>query len=496
MNSLETYRRLLDEMAKYDSALAVLGWDLETHMPPKGVDTRSAVTGMLSRKRFEILVSDELGRCLAELRSAAGLSEAEEASVRRVGKRHDRGRAIPPALVEEKSAAESQARAAWQTAREASDFVAFRPHLEKMVGYARTFAELYGYEEHPYDALIEDYEPGMTCRKLTAIIDPLRAELVPFLRRLTQEGTPPDASIRGGTFDQDTQRRLSRRALEIILYDFEAGSLDDVAHPFTMTIGPGDVRVTNRYLESEILSGLFGALHEGGHALYNQGMPAELYALGLANGASNGIHESQALMIENQVGRSLAFWRFFQPVLAHYFPQFKRAKPEKIYAAANVARPSLIRVDADEVTYNLHIMLRFEIEAGLMDGSIQVADLPALWNDAMKRYLGIVPPNDAAGVLQDVHWSIGAFGYFPSYMLGSLYAAQLHATMRKQVPDLDASIARGDLRPLVGWLRENVHGVGGMYEPGDLVERVTGESLNPAHFMRYIGEKYGAVYGL
>jgi len=495
VNTIEAYRNHLGEMAKYVSALSVLGWDQETHMPPKGVLVRSEVRGLLSKKMFELLVSDELARYLAELRETEGLSAVEQASVRRVGKRHDRNRAIPPALVEERSIAQSQAQAAWVAARKASDFKAFQPHLEKMVGYARKFAEYYGYEEHPYDALIEDFEPGMTCRKLKEVIDPLRAELVPFLRRLMDDGTKPDASVLEGTFDTDVQRRLARRALEVILYDFEAGGLADVAHPFTTTIGPGDVRVTNRYLEKQLLSGLFGALHEGGHGLYNQGIPADLFTLGLSRGASNGIHESQSRMIENQIGRSLPFWKFFQPVLAEFFPQFRKAKPEALYAAANVVAPSYIRVEADEVTYNFHIMLRFEIEAGLIDGSIDVADLPKLWNDAMKRYLGIVPPNDAQGVLQDVHWSQGSFGYFPSYMLGNLYAAQLLATIRKQLPNLDATIEKGDLKPLLGWLRENVHRYGAMYEPQELIERITGKALDSAYFVRYVKDKFGAIYG-
>jgi carboxypeptidase Taq len=496
LNTLDAYRNHLGEMAKYGSAMSVLGWDQQTYMPPKGVAVRSGVRGLLSKKQFELLVCNELGEYLAELRNADGLSEVEQASVRRVGKRYDRNRAIPPAFVEERNIAQSQAQAAWVAARKASDFSAFRPHLEKMVGYARKFAEYYGYEEHPYDALIEDFEPGMTRRKLSEVIDPLRAELVPFLKKLLEEGKKPDASILEGTFDVDTQRRLARRALEIILYDFEAGGLADVAHPFTMTIGPGDVRVTNRYLEKQLLSGLFGALHEGGHALYNQGMPAELFGLGLSRGASNGIHESQSRMIENQIGRSLPFWTFFQPVLAEFFPSFATAKAKDLYVAANVVSPSLIRVEADEVTYNLHIMLRFEIEAGLIDGSIAVADLPRLWNDAMKRTLGVVPPNDALGVLQDVHWSQGMFGYFPSYMLGNLYAAQMLATIRRELPNLDSTIQKGDLKPLLNWLRENVHQYGGMYEPQDLMKRITGEELNPAYFVRYVKEKFGAIYGI
>ncbi|MDD5647071.1 MAG: carboxypeptidase M32 [Candidatus Bipolaricaulis sp.] len=496
MDTLTAYRNHIGDMGKLASALSLLGWDQQTHMPAKGVATRSQVTGKLSKMLFELLVSDELGRYLAELRKADGLSELERASIRRVGKNHDRNRAIPPELIEEQSIAQSQAQTAWIAARQANDFAAFRPHLQKMVGYARRFAEYYGYEEHPYDALLEDFEPGMTCRKLKAIIEPLRADLVPFLRRLQENGTPPDTSVLNGTFDAEAQRRLSRRVLELVRYDFDAGGLADVAHPFTTTIGPGDVRITNRYLETQLLSSVFSALHEGGHALYNQGMPEEVYALGLGGGASNGIHESQSRMIENQIGRSLPFWTFFQPVLGEFFPQFKTAKAKDLYAAANVVSPSLVRVEADEVTYNFHIMLRFEIEAGLLDGSIDVADLPRLWNDAMERYLGVVPPNDTQGVLQDVHWSMGYFGYFPSYMLGNLYAAQMFSTIREEVPTLDASIRTGDFEPLLAWLREKVHRHGAACEPQELTKRITGHELDGKHFVRYVTEKYGAIYRL
>jgi carboxypeptidase Taq len=496
LDTRTAYRNHLGEMAKLASALSLLGWDQQTHMPVKGAAARSQVTGKLDKMHFELLVSDELGGYLAELRKADGLSDIERASVRHIGKEYDRNRAIPADLIEEHSIARSQAQTAWVGARRASDFAAFRPYLKKMVDYARRFAEYYGYEDHPYDALLEDYEPGMTCWKLKAIIEPLRAELVPFLRRLMEKGTPPDTSLLQGTFDAEAQRRLCRRALELIRYDFDAGGLADVAHPFTTTVAPGDVRVTNRYIDTQLLSSLFGALHEGGHALYNQGMPEELFTLGLARGASNGVHESQSRMIENQIGRSLSFWVFFQPVLAEFFPSFAKAKAKDLYAAANVVSPSLIRVEADEVTYNFHIMLRFEIEAGLLDGSIDVADLPRLWNDAMKRYLGVVPPNDAQGVLQDVHWSMGYFGYFPSYMLGNLYAAQIYRTMRKDLPTLDKSIQSGDFQPLVGWLREKVHQHGAAYLPQELMQRVTGEELDPSYFVRYVTEKYGAIYKL
>jgi carboxypeptidase Taq len=496
VDSLTAYRNHLMEMAKLGSAISLLGWDQHTHMPKKGVAFRSQVAGKLNKMLFELSVSDELGELLKELEKRQDLSEAESGSVRRVGKTYRRRKAVPPEFVEEQTVARSQAQAAWAKARGDSDFAAFEPHLKKMVDFARRLADYYGYEEHPYDALLEDFEPGMTCAELRGIIEPLREELVPFLKRLTQDGTAPDACPLSGTFDIETQRRLARRALEVIGYDFDAGGLADVPHPFTTTIGPGDVRVTNRYSEELLGPGLFAALHEGGHALYNQGMGEELFALGIARGASNGIHESQSRMIENQLGRSRSFWVFFAPILAEYFPELADTEAEALYRAANVAGASLIRVEADEVTYNLHIMLRFELETGLIEGSMDVADLPRLWNETMERYLGIVPPNDALGVMQDVHWAMGAFGYFPSYMLGNLYAAQMLTTLREQIPNLDDQIAVGNLSPLLDWLRSNVHELGGICEPKELIERITGDTLDASHFVRYVSEKYSDIYDL
>lgn len=445
---------------------------------------------------FELSVAPELGEYLEALEGDRSLSIEEQASVRDLGKQYRRRKAIPSELIEEVAVARSQAQAAWAQAREKSDFSIFQPLLTKMVDYARRFADYFGYEEHPYDGLLEDYEPGLTVAKLKTINEPLREQLVPFMKRLATEGTAPDTTPIEGSFDIDTQRRMARRALEIVGYDFESGTLDDVPHPFTTTIGFNDVRVTNRYLENHLTSGLYGGLHEGGHALYNQGMPESLYHLLLNGGASNGIHESQSRMVENQLGRSLPFWKYFQPILAGFFPQFSDVTPEALYRAVNVVEPSFIRVEADEVSYNLHIMLRAELEAGLIAGEIQVADLPRRWNEAMEQYLGITPPNDALGVLQDVHWSMGYFGYFPSYMLGNLYASQMAVKIRQDLPDLDERIASGDILVLIDWMRMNVHQFGGIYQPDELMNKITGASLDSAHFVRYVQEKYSDIYGL
>ena len=496
MHTLNDYRNHLNEMNLLTSALALLSWDQETHMPSRGIAVRSEVTGRFAKRLFELSVAPELGQAIEDLTGDDTLSEAERASVRDVGKQYRRQKAIPPELIEDFAKTRSQSQAAWSEARKNSDFPVFEPFLAKMVDYARRFADYYGYEEHPYDALIDDYEPGMTVRQLQAIIEPLRERLVPFIARLTTEGTAPDASSIEGSFSLDGQRELSRRALQLIGYDFDAGAFDEVAHPFTTAIGFDDVRVTNRFLEHQVTSGLFGALHEGGHALYNQGMPKELYDLRLNGGSSNGIHESQSRMIENLLGRSRPFWAHFQPILASVFPAFDGVDPDALYRAVNEVTPSTIRVEADEVMYNLHIMLRTELETGLIAGEIDVASLPQRWNDAMERYLGVTPPNDAEGVLQDVHWSVGYFGYFPSYMLGNLYASQMMVKIRQDLTDLDARIASGDIAALVAWLRENVHQYGAVYRPDDLIQRLTGETLNAEHFVRYIETKFGEIYQL
>ena len=496
MDTLKAYRDHLLETGRLMSAVSLLGWDQQTHMPAKSVGFRSEVVGLLSKMIFERSTSDNLGRWIDELSPRDDLSFEEKASLRVVGKAYRRSKAIPASLIEEYSVAQTQAQTAWEEARRESDFERFLPHVVKMVDYARRFAEYYGYEDEPYDALLEEYEPGMTTARLRDIIAPLRNELVPFLKRLSTEGAAPDTSCLDGEFDLDAQRALTRRAVEIVGYDLSRGALDEVAHPFCTTISPDDVRVNNRYLLGRLESSLFGGLHEAGHAMYNQGMPEELYRLQLMGGASNGVHESQSRTIENQIGRSRPFWRFFQPVLAEFFPQFADVDPETLYRAVNVVEPSLIRVEADEVTYNLHIMLRFEIEVGLVNGTIDPTDLPRLWNEAMESYLGAVPSNDALGVLQDVHWSMGYIGYFPSYMLGNLYAAQLFETLRADRPSLDEEIAAGDFEGLLSWLRDKVHRFGAAYEPQDLLRRVTGSTLDSRYFVRYVVDKYSEIYRL
>lgn len=496
MSALAELENYVAEMAELGAAVAIAHWDARTYMPQKGVDTRARVVGKLSRLNFERLVSPKLTELLAAAeKELPGASEEERAMVRWTKRDHERARAIPPDFYQKFVELCTKAESVWEKAKAQSDFALFQPYLAEIVDMVREMACLIGYKEHPYDALLEEYEPGMTTRRVAEILGGLRENLVPFVRKVRERGTPPPP-VPQGKYKVASQKALCQEALRVIGYDFEAGRLDDSAHPFTIGLGPGDTRVTNRYNEREPFSALYGALHEGGHALYDQGIPPELYWLGLSGGASYGIHESQSRFWENQIGRSLAFWEFFKPKLSQRFRVFARFSPEEIFRMVNKVEPSLIRVEADEVTYNLHICLRFELEVELIEGKLRVEELPARWNAAMKEYLGVEPSDDAKGVLQDVHWSGGAFGYFPSYALGNLYAAQFVEAMQADLPDLWEGVRAGKIQPVLAWLREKIHRFGRMYAPEELCQRVTGEKLSPTPFLRYIEEKYAQVYRL
>jgi carboxypeptidase Taq len=494
MAALQDLKDHVQEMEEIQAAAALCGWDQRTHMPPKGAEGRAKVLGRLGRLAFERLVSDRMAALIAAAERELGESEVDRALVRVWKRDYTRNRAIPPDLVQRFVETTARAETAWEKAKAASDFAMFRPHLAEVLDLVREMARLIGYKDSPYDALLDEYEPGMTASSLRPLLGSLRKELVAFLTELSR-GKPP-REMPAGTFPLDAQRQFCREALEWIGYDFEGGRLDDSVHPFTVGVGVGDIRVTNRYQPSEPYSALFGALHEGGHALYGQGHDPALAWTGLAGGASFGVHESQSRFWENQIGRSLPFWRYAQPHLARHFPSVAQAKPEDIWRHVNRAQPSLIRVDADEVTYNLHICLRFELEVELIEGRLKVDELPARWNKAMQDYLGVTPPDDRRGVLQDVHWSGGMFGYFPSYTLGNLYAAQITETAEREIPRFWDKVQTGEFAPIREWLREKVHRHGRVYLPEDLVTRVTGSGLSAAPFLRYVRKKYGEVYKL
>ncbi len=498
-DALEQLRAHLAPIEDLKAAAAVLAWDQETFMPDGGAEARARQLSTLQSTAHERFVSEKTGTLLDRATEAVEDADPldDDASLVRVTRReYERDRCVPSSLVAELSEATSRAKQAWKKARTEDDFSIFAPHLETLVELSIEKAEAIGYEEEPYDALLEEFEPGLTTTEVADTFETLRDDLVPLVDAIA-DAPQLDDDLLHRSYPQEKQKQLGEQVLQDIGYDFDRGRQDVSPHPFTTSFSVDDVRITTRYDESFFPSAFFSMIHEGGHALYEQGIAPNLDRTPLANGASLGIHESQARLWENHVGRSRPFWR-------HYFPTLQDAFPDALgdtgldafYRAVNRVEPSLIRVEADEVTYNLHVMLRFELERGLIDGRVAVNDLPPLWNEAMDDYLGVVPDTDADGVLQDVHWSMGAFGYFPTYTLGTLTAAQLMGTLRKDLPDLDERLVEGDVRPLLDWLRTHVHRHGRKMTAPELLERGTGQELSAGPWLRYAHGKFGPLYDL
>jgi Zn-dependent carboxypeptidase len=491
---------------------SLLNWDQETYMPPKAIDERAEQIALVEGLAHERAVSPEIGELLGALGSTSAnpmgdpsLSEAERAYLRVLRRSYDRETKLPASLVSELARAVSLGQAAWIAARANNDFPAFAPHLERMVELKRQQADCLvpgvahadGSNVSRYDALLDLFEPGSSEASIAAVFANLRPELVKLLGKIASRPQVDDSCLHRPC-PAARQQAISEYLMGVMGYDLGRGRLDVVAHPFTTTLGSSDVRITTRYLEDFFVSSLFSTVHEAGHALYELGIAPgpEFERTRLADSASMAIHESQSRLWENIVGRSSAFWRPHYGKLAELagdalggvaFDSFVRA--------INKVEPSFIRTEADEVSYGLHVILRFELESDLIAGRLRVKDLPAAWNEKMRSLLGIVPPTDSQGCLQDVHWSGGLFGYFPSYALGNLYAAQFWDAMKAHVPDLEDRIARGDSAAVLEWLRKNVHSSGSTYLPCEIAERATGSALDPSHFVRYLNSKYQAVYG-
>lgn len=486
--------KLLDRVrfaARFQYVARLLAWDQQTKMPYGGADGRSEILAAAKTEGFKLFTSDEVGEILKEfVGKEEKLDLEKQALVQRIGAIYKRSKTIPPDLFRDFNEEKSRAYTIWVEARQKSDFTVFQPVLEKIIKYVRQFAELYGYKKDPYDALLPDYEPGLTTEDLRRTLNNLRKTLVPLVRSCIDSSDNSYESFLQGSFPEDLQRQLSLQILKTIGYDFNTGRLDKTAHPFTMSVGPDDVRVTTHYVIDRLEPALFATMHECGHALYDQGKDPLLKWLYLDNGYSHGLHESQSRLWENIVGRSLPFWTFFYPKLRHIFPRYRGVGLEDFYRAVNDVKFSPIRIYADEVTYNLHIALRFEIEEALIRGDLETKDLPELWNKKMEEYLDIVPENDAKGVLQDVHWSQGHFGYFPTYMLGNLYAAQLFAAAKREFENLEEEIAKGNFNILLKWLRSRVHRFGLIREAPDLIREVTGKDPTPEPWLAYVKEKF------
>ncbi|NOU99085.1 carboxypeptidase M32 [Paenibacillus planticolens] len=497
---LESFKAYVRKMKQYEEAIALIYWDMRTGAPKKGIETRSEVVGELSTEVFRMSTSDEMGGYLAFFTQPAELEQLDAISKKMVlecKKEYDRSKKIPAEKYQAYVVLTSQSESAWEDAKHNSDWASFQPYLEKIVAATQEFIELWGYEGHKYNTLLDMYEPGMTVEKLDEVFGALREKAVPLLQRIQASPNQPDRSFLDQQFEISKQKQFSLSILKQMQYDFEAGRLDETVHPFATALNPGDVRITTRYLLNDITSALFGTIHEGGHALYEQNISKDLVGTNLCTGTSMGIHESQSRFWENVIGRSKSFWdRYYGELQTTFSPQIDNVDVDTFYKAINHIEPSLIRIEADELTYNLHIMIRYELEKGLFNGTIAVADLPQAWNAKYEEYLGVTPANDGEGVLQDVHWSGGSFGYFPSYALGNMYAAQFTQTLRQELPAFDSLIAEGNLAPIKEWLTDKVYKHGKLLTPNEIIREVTGEELNPDYLVQYLEEKYKSVYGI
>ncbi len=499
-DTLQPLKAILAEVVDLHRAGAVLDWDQETYMPLGGVQNRAEQASTLSEVAHRRFISDDVGRLLSEAEgSVAKLPfDSDDASLVRVTRRdYDQARKLPPKLVAEIAHASSAARRLWQQARRDANFEIFAPYLERNVELNKRVAEALGYTKRPYDALLDRSEPGLTTDQLEAIFAELKNAIVPLVADIKRHADAVDDSVLRRGFDPDKQVQFALETVAKLGYDLERGRQDISTHPFSIAFGPGDVRITTRVNRDFFNECLFGSIHEAGHGMYFQGIGRNLDRTPLWDGASPGVHESQSRLWENLVGRSLAFWLHFFPSLRKTFPEpLEGVDAEAFYRAVNKSYSSFIRVEADEVTYNLHVLLRFELENDMLEGKLRVHDLPEAWNELFKSYVGLDVPNDREGVLQDIHWSFVGFAEFPAYTLGNIIGAQLMEKIHLDMPDLDAQIERGEFGALLGWLQTHVYQHGRKFTPGELVERVTGRPLTPKPWIAYVRKKFGALYGL
>lgn len=482
------------------SVKSTLEWDEQTHMPgaaaPYRAEQDALLTGIIHGRRTDRRVGDWLDQLLTSPLAADRHSETG-ATIRELKREYDRLVKLPQALVEELARARAMGHQAWLKARADKNFAEFRPMLERIIRLKREQADAIGYRQCRYDALLDHYEPGASTAHVAEVLAALRDRLTPLVAKIAASGRHPKTEILERTYPIDAQRQFGEAAAARIGFDFQRGRLDVTVHPFCTQLGPHDCRLTTRYDEHHFPSAFFGIIHEAGHGLYDQGLRPDVWGLPPGDSNSHGIHESQSRMWENLVGRSRAFWDYFFPKAQTTFSAaLGDVSLEDFYFAINDVRPSLIRVEADEATYNLHIIIRFELEQALLNDELAVADLPAAWNEKYRQSLGITPPDDLAGVLQDVHWSSGSFGYFPTYSLGNLFAAQFFETADRELGGLDAQFARGEFAPLLEWLRTKIHHIGRCYTATELIERVTGRPLSHEPLLAHLHRKFSPLYGI
>ncbi|MCH8319349.1 MAG: carboxypeptidase M32 [Acidobacteria bacterium] len=493
---IQSFMRQSRELIDLKSVLEILTWDQETMMPSRAGPFRARQLSALSALYHQKLTSPDLGEALERL-STEQLELWPQAAVREMRREHEKAVKLPEELVRELAETTSLAYEAWVKARQKSDFAAFSPWLEKVLKLKQEEARCLQFSDSLYEALLDHYEPGMTVGRLDELFAVIRPKLTSLLQQILSASKQPDRDLLKGKFPAAQQEAFGRDVLSAMGFQWDAGRLDRSPHPFCSGLSPLDVRITTRYSEKDFCSSLFGIIHEGGHALYEQGLDPEHYGSLACDGISMGIHESQSRLWENQIARSRAFWDHWFPRLRQTFPdQLDHVSLEDFVHAINRVEASLIRVEADEVSYGLHVILRYELEKQMIEGDLKVQDLEEAWNTRMKEYLEVTPSNSAEGVLQDVHWSQGAFGYFPTYLLGNLYGAQIFHQVGEELPDLEANIAEGNLIPLREWLGKQIHGKGKTVGAEELIEKISGKPLNSDYFLDYLKNKFTPLYGL
>ncbi|MER3482888.1 MAG: carboxypeptidase M32 [Meiothermus sp.] len=487
------------ETAYLEAFGKLAGWDQATYTPRKGHPHRANMLAALAKLLHARSTNPKIAEMLARVEGSELTQDPaspQAVNIREWRRSYDLQTKIPERLAVELAQATSEGQAIWEEARPKNDWEGFKPILKRVFALTREAADAIGYAEERYDALLDQYEPGATARQVEAVFKGLRQSTVDLLGRIEGSSKKPDTSFLRRPFPKSAQEAFAKEVIGKIGFDLESGRLDVAAHPFMQGIGPGDVRLTTRYHEDFFNPAFFGTVHETGHGLYGQGLLSEHYGTPMGTEISLGIHESQSRTWENIVGRSLGFWRYFWPKAQTQFEAFKGVMLEDFHFAINEVKPTLIRVEADEVTYNLHIMIRFEVELALLRGELEVDDAPGAWDAKYKEYLGIQAPEIKDGVMQDVHWAAGLIGYFPTYSLGNLYGAQFFAQAERDLGDLEAQFARGEFAPLLNWQRENIHQQGSRFWPRDLLKKVTAEDLNPQYLIDYLNRKFGALYGV
>ena len=489
---------LVAEITDIYHSIALLGWDQQVYMPVGGAQERGNMMGTLGRIAHEKFTSDEMGQLLDDLKKFLPELDSDSEDYRIISvtaRDYEKTVRVPSSFIVERARVTSSAQQAWMEARSKSDYSIFRPHLEKVIELNQQYTTFFPPASHPYDTLLDNFEPGMKTADVLSIFGNIRPRQVELIKAISERPQVDDSFLHLA-YDQKLMWDFSARVAAAFGYDWRRGRQDATAHPFCQSIGSDDVRITSRWVPEKPFALLFGTMHETGHALYDQGIGHTWSRTALEGGVSLGIHESQSRLWENLVGRSLAFWEFFFPQLQDTFKnQLGNVNVNQFYRAINKVQPSLIRVEADEATYNLHIMLRLELEIGMLEGSISPRDLPEIWNSKMKDYLGIVPSNDARGVLQDIHWSSGMFGYFSTYALGNVISAQLWEKFKTLDPEIDDQLRLGDFSSLLSWLRVKIHQYGRKYEPQELILRVTKSEIDPEPYIRYLNTKYQEIYG-